>query len=38
MTAMTATQTDPSRGMTQGAVRAWLRIEGLAAIGAGLGL
>ena len=41
MTAMTATattQTDPLRGMTEGAVRAWLRIEGLVAFGAGLGL
>ena len=41
MTAMTATattQTDSLRGMTEGAVRAWLRIEGLVAFGAGLGL
>ena len=42
MTAMTATATttptDPLRGMTEGAVRAWLRIEGLVAFGAGLGL
>jgi len=32
----TATQTDLPRGMTEGAVRAWLRIEGLAAFGLGL--
>jgi hypothetical protein len=45
MTATTATLTDFPRdvpatapGMTQGAVRAWLRLEGLAAFGAGLAL
>ena len=45
MTAATATLSTPaidgeapSTGMTQGAVRTWLRLEGLAAFGAGLAL
>jgi uncharacterized protein DUF4260 len=36
--AAAATTRDPEAGMTQGAVRAWLRFEGLAAFGAGLAL
>jgi hypothetical protein len=33
-----ATEQPPEAGMTQGAVRTWLRLEGLAAFGAGLAL